>query len=375
MELSSEFVNLRVLKVTQPIGTFFVGKMKASDLVSVSFADIRHVVSREELTGQESRLDTYIGIQRNLKSKRVQEIREYVQTVDACFPNSIILSINSDAVMIDGEQIQVKRKPEVATIIDGQHRLAGFTSGLVPDFELIVTIFLDMDLEEQAYLFSTINTKQVPINHSLARDLLEFSRVDTPEKMVHNLAKAANGDPNNPWYRQIKMLGLKDAVSNGTITQHAYVTQILNLIYPEEDYQYDVRSKLMKNGNKRDELKSFPVDSVRYPLWTYYLTNNDAVIKRILDNYFNAVRKVFPVEWGNPSFILSKTTGYRALMLQFREFIKEGLAEKSLKEDFFLPKLQEAKERLGDRQLIVTEFFVGESSARELQRVLFGTRE
>ena len=372
MGQSSDIITVPVIPVSQPIGTFYVGKMKASDLVDIGYADIREVVFQDKKSAKEQNLYQYMGIQRQLNARRMAEIREYVQTVDACFPNAIIVSIGSDAMEVEGGEIRIRRAEKVATIIDGQHRLSGFTTGLLPDFELIVTIFVDMELEEQAYLFSTINVKQVPINHSLATDLLDFSRVETPEKVAHNLAKAANSEPGNPWYRQIKMLGLKDEVSNGTLTQHTFTRQIVDLVYPTDNYNA-LRSTLRKSRNNRSALKPiFNFNPDDYPLWENYLNSEDAVIKKIVDNYFQAVKKVFPVEWGNPNYILSKTTGYRALMMPLREFILEGKRERGLEVGFFVPKISGAKQRLGPTPLVVEEFGIGETGAKKLYLALFG---
>ena len=48
----SSVVKVKCLPVTQPIGTFYVGAMSASDLVDISWADIRRIAPNEsELKG------------------------------------------------------------------------------------------------------------------------------------------------------------------------------------------------------------------------------------------------------------------------------------------------------------------------------------
>jgi DGQHR domain-containing protein len=71
--------------------------------------------------------------------------------------------------------MKVDRSKNVAKIIDGQHRIAGLEEYNGPEFELNVTIFVDMDLEDQALLFATINLKQTRVSKSLAYDLFEFA--------------------------------------------------------------------------------------------------------------------------------------------------------------------------------------------------------
>lgn len=247
-----------------------------------------------------------MGIQRPLNEERVSEIRDYVRTVDACFPNSIIIAVSSEDTKVEPNtsSLFIRNRPDVATVIDGQHRLAGFSDDFDLNFQLLVTIFTDMEVQDQAYLFSTINTKQTRINPSLARDLLEFSTIETPEKVAHNIAKASNLDNDSPWYRQIKMLGVKDEISNGIITQHAFVTEIIRLLYPAKNYQNPVRSTLKESKNDRTRLRSLEISSSEYPFWDFYMESHDELIKKILDNYFQAVKEVFPEDYGSsiPSY-------------------------------------------------------------------------
>jgi hypothetical protein len=37
----------------------------------------------------------YLGIQRKLNVGRIAEIKEYVGTIDACFPTSIVISVTA----------------------------------------------------------------------------------------------------------------------------------------------------------------------------------------------------------------------------------------------------------------------------------------
>jgi len=78
-----------------------------------------------------------------LNKKRIKEIRQYVGTFDACFPTSIVISIDEKCAQIDDTDIVGakilrifeyvdEQEPElsikleeVASIIDGQHRLKG----------------------------------------------------------------------------------------------------------------------------------------------------------------------------------------------------------------------------------------------------------
>src|SRR6202035_2185174 len=85
----AQFVSLPVLKVRQPIGEFFIGVLSSKILCEITDFDVRRLVKEER------EFETYLGIQRPLNDKRVTEIKQYVTTLDACFPTSVILSVSA----------------------------------------------------------------------------------------------------------------------------------------------------------------------------------------------------------------------------------------------------------------------------------------
>jgi DGQHR domain-containing protein len=163
----AEYIEVKCLEVNQPIGTFYIGVIGWKDLLLISFADIRRL-------GDERTLDNYLGIQRELSPKRVEELKQYVNTVDATFPTSVILAVESDTAEFNPKRnvMKILADREVAKIIDGQHRikgLEGFNGD--KDFEVNVTIFINMEIEDQAMVFATINLAQTKVNKSLVYDL------------------------------------------------------------------------------------------------------------------------------------------------------------------------------------------------------------
>ena len=66
-------------------------------------------------------------------------------------------------------------------------------------------------------------------------------------------------------------------------------------------------------------------DDERYVLRKYFKDKRDDIILKLLNNYFGAVSSVFSEEWENSKeYILSKTTGYGALLKAFPTFYKKG---------------------------------------------------
>ena len=86
-------ISFKALRISQPIGEFFIGVMDAKDLVTISVADVRRLHDNE--------FDEYIGIQRRLSPTRTKELKKYVKTEDATFPTAVILAVDAENAEFD----------------------------------------------------------------------------------------------------------------------------------------------------------------------------------------------------------------------------------------------------------------------------------
>lgn len=301
----SAYIEIKCLPVQQPVGVFYVGAVKAQDLAAISFADVRRPEGRD--------IERYIGTQRDLSEGRVAEIKKYVTTVDACFPTSVILSIETSNAEYDDKRsiLRIVNDANVAKIIDGQHRIAGLQNYLGDDFYVNVTIFLDMDIEDQAMVFATINLKQTKVTKSLAYDLYDFAQSRSPQKTCHNIAKLMNSKSGSPLERRIKILGKSTGIESELITQATFVDRVMRLISRDPMLDKD----LLKRGTGKlkraegDELKSLVFRNM-------FIDGADASIAKSLWNYFMAVKQTWPEAWSNyeKGMILARTTGFAALL-------------------------------------------------------------
>src|SRR5262249_33597611 len=133
------------------------------------------------------KLDNYLGIQRRLSKNRVAELERYIDLPDSTFPTSIVLCLSSNDVNLKrGEILEIRDVEDVAKVIDGQHRIASLAR-YEGTFDVPVSIFIDMDIEEQASLFTSINLAQTPVSKSLLYDLYEYSKIRSPQKTAHNI--------------------------------------------------------------------------------------------------------------------------------------------------------------------------------------------
>lgn len=298
-------IYVRCLEVVQPIGTFYIAVINANDLVQISYADQRKI--------SENDLDQYLGIQRELTQSRVIELKQYVTTVDATFPTSIILAIDSkNAEYKDGTMI-IKRAQEVAKIIDGQHRIAGLQEYNGPTFQLNVVIFIDMDIEDQAMVFATINLAQTKVNKSLAIDLYELTKARSPQKTCHNIATLMNRKKGSPFKDKIKILGKATGKQQETLTQATFVTRLIKYISKNRKTQMEDRD-LLKRG--KQPARAVGPDKKKLIFRNMFLDKKDEEIARIVWNFFLAVYKRWPSGWGKvkEGNILNRTTGFAALI-------------------------------------------------------------
>ena len=318
----SDTIKLQVIKATQPIGTFYIAKISSLELLRLSAVDRRYINEDEEV----------IGVQRPLRKEKIQEIKRYLTTSNATFPNSIIVNVNrANVVNQTDNELELKKQEDTFTIIDGQHRLFGFEDYCGSVFELILTIFIGLEIDLQAEVFSIINSQQTKVDPSLNINLELADKTFNPRKMLVQIAESFNYDKESPWYSSIKMLG---GQSEGFISLSAFVKPLFNLTYPEKQF-YSIKNMLNKEYPHFPDLSSIHVDDKRYPFWRFYVNKDNSVIYKILLNYFNAFKAVLENDWLNHESLLNKTSGYNAMVKLLGDIILIGILRKQLSEAFF----------------------------------------
>ncbi|ACF10802.1 DGQHR domain protein [Chlorobaculum parvum NCIB 8327] len=329
-------ISFKCLKCKQPIGEFYIGILNHEDLIKITYADIR----RLDREGSEQReVEIYTGIQRELSKNRVKEIGKYVNMVDATFPTGVIIHIDEKNILeynAEKEMMTIPFSDNIAKVLDGQHRIAGLEEYAKSDdsFQISVTIFVGMELEDQAIVFATINKTQTKVNKSLVADLFEFATHRSPHKTAHNIVRALNQKEGSPFKDKIKILGTADDKEKETITQATFSESLMKL------YSKDLMSDrdTYKRGNKPNKFDGNEL--LQRPLRNIFVNEDDILIAKIIWEYFKAIETKWPVAWKQvkPEMILNKSTGFIALMNLFRDlYVKIGrvgelvLAEEYLK--------------------------------------------
>jgi DGQHR domain-containing protein len=301
------FIYFRCVEATQPRGALYIGAMLHSQVLSISFADVRRIEARD--------IERYIGIQRTLDDKRVAELKRFVRTEDASFPTSVILAVTSDDASFDPESgiMRIRKDQDVARIIDGQHRIAGLVNYSGPPFQLNVTVVVDVDIEDQAHMFATINLHQTKVNRSLAYDLYDFATKRSPQKTSHNIAKLLNSQEGSPFYRRVKILGRATGRGKEYLTQAAIVERVI--IHISKDNLQALEDRDLLRRNKR--LTRATPEQERKGLFfrNMFIDERDDDILLTEWNFFAAVAKKWPDAWNTSEegFVLNRSLGFAAL--------------------------------------------------------------
>lgn len=369
-------ISFRCLRARQPIGDIYIATIPYKDVARMTYFDVRRVL-------QEQRdVERYLGIQRPLDKKRVDQIGSYVNLIDASFPSSIIIALEDDYVSYDaevgmmtirnfriGEEVPSTAIRRTARVIDGQHRIAGLEEFTGKEFDLAATIFIGADISDQAQIFATVNIEQTKVNKSLVYDLYELSRSRSPQKTCHNIVVALDRDPSSPFFKRIKRLGLAtEGRVFEPITQSTLVDGLVNYISsnPREDRDRVLRGRSLERAGE-DEL-------FKRPLRNLFVAGDEIAIIQIVYNYFDAVRERWPKAWEErgQGFMLNRTNGVRALLRYF-QFAYANIAVPGtvVSVDKFVKKIFE-QIPLKDVDFSVENFAPGTSGEARLFRVLRG---
>lgn len=330
---------LPVIEVTQRIGTFYIASISAKDLVRISYADVRRIEARD--------VEKYLGIQRPLDEKRVKQIKKYLSSPDAAFPTGIVLSIDQKCTEFDNTGNLTLRPytsefdddtsipiNKIAKILDGQHRIAAFVNDnwsfdellwneMGGNFQLNVTIFIGIDIDEQANIFATVNLAQTKVNRSLVYDLEGLSKTRSPFRTCHQIAVTLDSaDSRSPLYERIKRLGVKTKGREFSepLTQAAFVEALVKLISPDP---FADRILYLKG---KDPATPSIEDLKKHPFRNLFIQKKDNDIALILYNYFSAIKQTWSNAWegidveGN---ILPRSNAFKAFM----RFLKKAYIE------------------------------------------------
>ncbi len=221
------------------------------------------------------------GYQRALSPSRTRAIAKYINEGNT-IPNSILIALDEGATLSeDKKTLTIPRKADAGWVIDGQHRLAGARES-EKNIEFAVLAFVGLNLEEQIQQFVVINKEAKGVPTSLYYDLLKRlphnkSEADIAKERAADIAEQLKKDPKSPFYRRIVVSPPK----GGEMSLTNFVRKISPLVTDKKGFFH-----------------------------AYNL--NDQV--GVLDNYFRALKHVFPDYFKTGSQLFFKTLGFGAMI-------------------------------------------------------------
>ncbi|XUV82275.1 DGQHR domain-containing protein [Enterobacter sp. TMH.L2] len=304
-------MKLPAIKVEQPLGDFYVVSIPAEVLLEVCYtirAEILDGYEDQSISHVGTFINKLVGNQRVTTRSRLEEIKRYTETVDASFPNSIILGVNyssngtlvtDEAVRWDIEQkdngfyyLTIPTGEKLASIIDGQHRVFGFTNSNCKDMELLCSVYLDLPLAYHGRIFTNININQRRVDKNLAYNLFQFDMEQgepsswSPETLAVYFTRVLSEDEKSPLRGKIK-LGVVNGGSNSTISMASIIDGILSLITSNPKTDRDIlQTKKVSEGRDRNMLMSMPYKA---PLRKLYIDNKDKTLFDIILNFLEAI--------------------------------------------------------------------------------------
>lgn len=183
--------------------------------------------------------DPIAGFQRLLDAERAKQIAEYIDSGLGTIPSSIVLSAQSAAelkIIKGGKIIEFADKPKSFLILDGQHRVYGFSLARTKILRVPVIIYSGLSRQDESRLFIDINTKQRPVSNQLLLDIKQLAAYETDiEQLLREIFDLFNTKPNSP------LLGMLSpaAVSKNKLTRVTFNAALKPLITAFQDKEVD----------------------------------------------------------------------------------------------------------------------------------------
>jgi DGQHR domain-containing protein len=130
--------------------------------------------------------DPIEGFQRELDTRRAKEIANYIDNEGGTIPSSIVLSAQTDAnltVVGKGKTLEFDDTPRAFLILDGQHRVFGFSMAKT-SLRVPVVIYNGLTRSEETRLFIDINTKQKPVPSQLLLDIKKLAAIEDDDESI-----------------------------------------------------------------------------------------------------------------------------------------------------------------------------------------------
>ncbi len=317
------YLRYSVSLVKQGKHKFYTLTMPSDTLATTCF-----VTTREE--------DPSLGFQRVLDRKRAEEIAEYIDNGLGTIPTSIVLSAQPGAelsVIGRGKTIQFRNNRKAFLVLDGQHRVYGFSLAKTA-LRVPVVIYNGLSRQVESRLFIDINTKQRPVPNELLLDIKRLAEYETTgEAMLRDLFDLFNTQSKSP------LLGLlsphkKVAGKISRVTFNASTKPLVSLFAgktPQELYEIignylDAFVSLSKNVDAEDAIVNpivFRATMLLFKDIGQKVQDKHGKVYT-MDNFIEALGPLF--ERIKPNILRKPGTSYKNLYNEFVKLLKSTFA-------------------------------------------------
>ena len=268
--LQDKLKSYKIIKLTQGKYNMVIFTAPANEIWE-HFSINRRVEDKDE------------GYQRTLSEARVEKIAKFIRE-DNPIPLSILISLESGKYDLSEDMITIHEERDVGWIIDGQHRLAGAYKSNT-GISIPVIGLIDIDINEQINQFVTINREAKGVPTSLYYDLIKYlpkkSLADQTKERAADIASMLRIDEESPYFGKIVAIS---SPKKGEISLTTFIKAV---------------SPIISDGKG---------------LLSTYSLNEQA---KIVDNYYRAIKNVFPKYFNEEDPIFFKTTGFGAMFKVF----------------------------------------------------------
>ena len=321
---TEEIIKVPAIEVKQPGGKCYLTSIDPCYLLKIAY------VYRRSLGGKEA-------YQRIIKKNRIQEIAKFLGRSNSVLSNNVILAFESK-VEPDKNELKIPIEYCSAWVVDGQHRLFGFTrTGYYREdkkFGIPVVAFTDLSTIDQARMFIDINNNQKKMDRTLLSDLMTLVKdlrepLTWPSLLVKELNRVG------VWKDRIQILEIQKGkpINLYSFARYALLQRLLRPIYEHGKFQ-GFSGPLFRYA-KFDHKKS--IDNPR---------NKQAFEKQVslLLTYFGLVARLLGNRWTNfRKYGITKATGVNALLLVLNKILETNKSFRELQIGRFLEPLKKVR--------------------------------
>jgi hypothetical protein len=138
-----------------------------------------------------------------LDKDRAQQIADYIDSGFGSIPTSIVLSAQPDAalrIIGKGKTVEFKSTRKAFLILDGQHRVYGFSLAKTR-LRMPVVIYNGLSKRDKSRLFIDINTKQRPVPNELLLDIKKLAEYESDaEALFGEVFDLFDNEPGSPLF-------------------------------------------------------------------------------------------------------------------------------------------------------------------------------